>query len=340
MKLSDIAEKLEANLIGDGNIDISGVAPIEEAGVGDITFLANTKYTKYLTELKASAILVPPEVNKAGGSAILQIGNPYYAFLQIVSLFHPAEPLIEKGIHPTALFGEGTTLGTDLSVGAQVIIGRNCRIGDRTVILPCAVIGDEVMVGEDCLIHANVCLREKVSIGNRVVLQNNVVIGSDGFGFAPDAGIFHKIPQVGTVVIEDDVEIGANTTIDRATMGETLIKKGAKLDNLIQVAHNCTIGENTVIAAQTGLSGSTHIGNNVRIGGQVGFAGHLEVGDNAAIGAQSGISKSIPSGEFWFGYPAQPARNEFRIQAILRKLPGILKEIKGLKDRIMKLEKD
>ena len=339
LKLQKIAEMIEGEVVGDGGVEISGVAKIEEAGNGEITFLANKKYIKYLKESRASAVIVPMDIDEAGGKAFIRVKNPYYAFLQMILLFHPPVPLIEKGIDPTAVVGEKSSLGKDLSIGAHVVIGRRCKIGDGTILMPGVVLGDDVTVGQNCLLHANVSLREKIILGDRVILQNGVVVGSDGFGFAPEAGSYHKIPQVGTVVIEDDVEVGANTTIDRATLGETRIKKGAKLDNLIQIAHNCTVGENTVIAAQAGLSGSTHIGSGVRVGGQVGFAGHMEIGDGAAIGAQSGVSKSVPKGVFMFGYPAKPHIEEFRIQAALKRLPQMLKQIKELNEKIQILEK-
>ncbi len=337
-KLIDIAAKLNGEVVGNRELQITGVSKIEESKEGEITFLANPKYTKFLKETKASAVIVSQEVKDGGEKSIIRTKNPYYAFLQTVNLFYPPLPLMEKGIHPTAIINEGTKLGRDLAIGPYVVIGKKCSIGDQTIIMPEVVIGDEVKIGEGCILYAHVCLREKVVIGNRVILHNGVVVGSDGFGFAPEGGKYFKIPQVGNVVIEDDVEIGANVTIDRATLGETRIKQGAKLDNLIQVAHNCTIGENTVIAAQTGLSGSTHLGKGVRIGGQVGFAGHLEVGDGVSIGAQSGVHKSVPAGEFIFGYPAKPHREEFRIQAALKKLPQLLKEIKSMKEKIEKLE--
>jgi len=337
-KLIDIAAKLNGEVVGDRELQITGVGKIEEAKEGELTFLANPKYTKFLKETKASAVIVSQEVKDGGGKSIIQTKNPYYAFLQTVNLFYPPSPLLDKGIHPTAVIGEGTKLGRDLAIGPYVVIGKKCSIGDQTIIMPEVVIGDEVKIGEGCTLHAHVCLREKVVLGNRVILHNGVVVGSDGFGFALEGGKYFKIPQVGNVIIEDDVEIGANVTIDRATLGETRIKEGAKLDNLIQVAHNCTIGENTVIAAQTGLSGSTHLGKGVRIGGQVGFAGHLEVGDGVSIGAQSGVHKSVPAGEYIFGYPAKPYKEEFRIQAALKKLPQLLKEIKWMKEKIEKLE--
>lgn len=340
LTLAEIATVVGGKVVGDDTTVITGVAKIEEAGEGEVTFLANPKYAKFLKKTKASAVIVPREVDEAGGKPLIQAENPYYTFLKTVVLFHPPQPLIDKGIHPTAVFGEGTQLGNDLSVGPYVVVGKGCRIGDRSVLMPGVFLGDGVVVGEDCVLHAHVCLRERVALGNRVILHNGVVVGSDGFGFAPEQGVYHKIPQVGTVVIEDDVEIGANATIDRATLGETRIKKGAKLDNLIQVGHNCTIGENTVIAAQAGLSGSTHVGKNVRVGGQVGFAGHLKVGDGAAIGAQSGVSKSIPDGSYVFGYPAKPHMEEFRIQGALKRLPELLREMKRLREQIEKLEQE
>ncbi len=339
-RLAEIAARVGGEVVGEGGLKIRGVAKIEEAKEGEITFLANPKYSKFLSETKASAVIVPQEIAEAGDKSLIRTKNPYYAFLKTITLFYPPEPLIEKAIHPTAVIGEGTELGKDLSIGPYVVVGQRCRIGDGSVLMPGVCVGDGVIIGDGCTLHARVCLREKVVLGNRVILHNGVVVGSDGFGFAQEGEEYHKIPQVGTVVIEDDVEIGANSTIDRATLGETRIKKGAKLDNLIQVGHNCTIGENTVIAAQAGLSGSTHIGKGVRVGGQVGFAGHLKVGDGAAVGAQSGVSKSIPSGVFVFGYPAKPHMEEFRIQGALKRLPPLLKEIKDLKERVLRLEQE
>ena len=339
LKLAEIAARVGGEVIGNGEVEIAGVAKIEEAKKGEITFLANRKYAKFLKHTGASAVIVPEGINEAGGKPLLRARNPYFTFLKTVVLFYPPQPLLEKGIHKTAIIGEGTELGEDVSIGPYVVVGKECKIGDRTILMPGVVVGDNVTIGNDCVFHANVCLREKIVIGNRVVLHNGVVVGSDGFGFAPEGGKYYKIPQVGTVVIEDDVEIGANSTIDRATLGETRIKKGAKLDNLIQVGHNCTIGENTVIAAQTGLSGSTKIGNGVRVGGQVGFAGHMEIGDGAAVGAQAGVTKSVPPGVMVSGYPARPHREELRIEAIIQQLPQLFKEIKNLGKRLYKLEK-
>jgi UDP-3-O-[3-hydroxymyristoyl] glucosamine N-acyltransferase len=339
-RLKDIAELVGGDLAGEGNVIISGVAKIEEAKTGDITFVANPKYARFLSETKASAVIIPVDSKAPVDKPVIRSKNPYWAFMKVVSAFYPPKPLIEAGVHHTAIIGEGAELGNGLSIGAYVVIGRRCRIGDRSVIMPGVVLGDHVVVGTDCVIHANVCIREDVVLGNRVVLHNGTVIGADGFGFALEDGKYHKVPQVGTVVIEDDVEIGANTTIDRATLGETRIMKGAKLDNLIQVAHNCTVGQNTVIAAQAGLSGSTHIGNGVRIGGQAGIAGHLDIGDFATLGAQAGVSRSVPSGTMVSGYPARPHREELRIEAVLHRLPELLKEIRALKEKIEKMEQE
>lgn len=339
MKLSEIADFVRGELIGDPDTEITGVSKIEEAKSGEITFLANKKYFKFAELSQASAIIVPQAFKTAAGKNLICTENPYYAFLKLLERFYPPDAFIEPGIHPSAVIAEDAEIGEHVSIGAHTVVGRGCSIGNRTVILPNVVINDHVKIGEDCLIHALVSLRNGVSLGDRVVLHNGVVIGSDGFGFAPQDGKYYKIPQVGTVIIEDDVEIGANTTVDRATMGETRIKAGAKIDNLVQIAHNCTVGENTVIAAQAGLSGSTHIGKGVRVGGQVGFAGHITIGDHSAIGAQSGVSKDVPPGVMVSGYPAKPHREELRIEAAVHKLPEVMKEFKELKEKIKELEK-
>jgi len=337
LTLKQIASQVGGTIEGE-DVAIRGVAKIEEAQSGDITFLANPKYLKYVKESHASAIVVPETIEDTSGKPCIRAANPYFTFLKIVRLFYPPKKLIDEGVHPTAIVGEGTTLGKDVSIGPYVVIGKNCTVGDRTSLMPGVVIENDVKIGNDCFLYSNVSIRQDTILGNRVIIHCGTVIGSDGFGFAFENGRYHKIPQVGHVVIEDDVEIGANTTIDRATLGETRICQGVKLDNLIQVAHNCTIGENTVIAAQTGISGSTHIGKGVRIGGQVGFAGHQTIGDGAAMGAQSGISKDVEPGVMVSGSPAKPHREMMRIQAATNKLPELLKTIKELKERIQKLE--
>jgi len=339
LTLKQIAEQVGGTVEGD-DVAIKGVAKIEEAKSGDITFMVNPKYAKYIDQSHASAVVVDDKIKETGGKPCIRAANPYYTFLKIVRLFHPPKKLIEEGVHPTAVVGEGTQLGKNVSIGPYVVIGRNCAVGDRTSLMPGVVVENNVQIGVDCFIYSHVSLRQDVILGNRVIIHNGTVIGSDGFGFALEDGRYHKIPQIGNVVIEDDVEIGANTTIDRATLGETRICKGVKLDNLVHVAHNCTIGENTVIAGQTGLSGSTHIGKNVRMGGQVGFAGHMTIGDGAAMAAQSGVSKDVPPGVMVSGSPARPHRETMRIQAATNKLPELVKTIKELKERIQQLEKN
>lgn len=338
--LEDLVREVGGTLDGDGSVQISGVGKIDEAGPGILTFLANQKYQKFLDGSQASAIVVPRDVPEIKGLNLIRTDNPYFTFMKAVVLFHPPGAFIDAGIHSTAVVGKNVTLGENVTLGAYVVVGDDCQIGSSTILLPHVVLGRNVKIGEDCVIHSHASLREGVQLGNRIILHDGVVIGSDGFGFAPEGGKYHKIPQIGTVVIEDDVEVGSNTTIDRAMMGETRICEGAKLDNLIQVAHNCTVGSHTVIAAQAGISGSTKIGKYVRVGGQAGFAGHIEVGDHTAIGAQSGLTKSVPEKEFVFGTPAKPHKEEFRIHAAIKRLPELLKEFKILKNKIEKIEQE
>ncbi len=346
MKLMDIARLLGAELLGNGDREIRRVAKIEEAGEGDLAFLANPKYARFLSTTRASAVIVARPVSLPAGRtpdelALLRVDDPYASFVKTVAAFHPPAPPVAPGIHPSAVIDPGAALGREVRVGPHAVIGADCRIGDRTMIGPCAVLGDGVATGADCVIYANVTVREGCRLGDRVILQPGVVIGGDGFGFAPlPDGSYEKIPQVGIVVIEDDVEIGANTTVDRATLGETRIGKGVKLDNLIQVAHNVVIGDHTVSAAQAGVSGSTKIGRRVMIGGQVGFTGHLEIADGTKIGAQSGVHRSITTpNTIVFGSPAVPQREAFRIQGALTQLPDLLQAVRELRREIEELKR-
>ncbi len=333
LTLAEIAALVQGDLDGDGSIKIHDVAKIETANPGEITFLSNPKYAKYVESTKAAAILVPRDF-PATDRPVIRTQNPYFAFLKVLQTFHPPVMTVAEGIHPTAIVDATTQLGKNIRIGAGVVIDKHCRIGDEVVIHPGVVIGPEVEIGHHTLIYSNVAIRERVRIGTNVIIHSGTVIGSDGFGFAREGQQYFKIPQVGTVIIEDDVEIGANCAIDRATLGATIIRRGAKLDNLIQVAHNVEIGENTVIAAQTGISGSTKIGKNVMIGGQVGFVGHIEIGDNTTIGAQSGVSKSLPANSIYFGYPARPMMQAKREEAALRRLPDLLKKISDLEAKL------
>ncbi|MDZ7330436.1 MAG: UDP-3-O-(3-hydroxymyristoyl)glucosamine N-acyltransferase [candidate division KSB1 bacterium] len=336
LSLAEIASLVQGELEGDGSIIIRGVAKIETASPGEITFLSNPKYAKYVETTQAAAILVSHDF-PATDRPVIRTKNPYFAFLKVLQVFHPPLVTVAEGVHPTAIVDATAQLGKNVRIGPRVVIDRDCKIGDEVVIHPGVVLGPEVEIGHHTLIYANVTVRERVKIGSNVIIHSGTVIGSDGFGFAREGQQYFKIPQVGTVIIEDDVEIGANCAIDRATLGATVIHRGAKLDNLIQVAHNVEIGENTVIAAQTGISGSTKIGKNVMIGGQVGFVGHIEIGDNTVIGAQSGVSKSLPQNSTYFGYPARPMMQAKREEAALRRLPDLLKRVSELEARLESL---
>ena len=337
--LAQIAEKINGKLSGDLNIKIKGVAQIDNAAHGQITFLANPKYKVLLEKTKASAVITDEKVNIIPSIPHIVVLDAYFGFLQTFLLFNPKKELLDPGIHSSAIIHKTAKIGKNVCIGGNVWIGPGVTVGERTRIFPNCVILNESKIGTDCLLYPSVTVRENCLIGDKVIIHNGAVIGSDGFGFVPHEGHYHKIPQVGKVIIEDDVEIGSNTTIDRATMGETVIKQGVKLDNLIHIAHNCVIGENTVIAAQTGISGSTIIGKNVVMAGQVGTVGHITIGDGVQIGAQSGISKSIPEGEVYFGYPARPIMKSKRIEAIINNLPDLLKRIRTLEKTIEELQK-
>jgi UDP-3-O-[3-hydroxymyristoyl] glucosamine N-acyltransferase len=337
--LAEIADKIGGKVFGESELRIRGVAQIEKAREDQITFLANPKYKPALENTRASAVIIDQKAKITPSIPHILVIDAYYSFLQTFLLFNPQKSLLDPGIHSTAVVYDSANVGQNVAISANVYIGDKVTIGDGTQIFPNCVILDNTQIGTDCVLYPSVTVRENCTIGDRTIIHNGAVIGSDGFGFAPHEGKYHKIPQVGKVVIEDDVEIGANTAIDRATMGETIIKKGVKLDNLIHIAHNCIIDENTVIAAQTGISGSTTIGKNVVIAGQVGTVGHISIGDRVQIGAQSGVSKSIPEGEIYFGYPARPIMKTKRIEASLNNLPDLLKKIKQLEKTVKELEK-
>ena len=329
--LGDLAQLLNGAVAGDEGTQVQGVAKIDEAGPKDITFLTSHKYAKKLGSSKAGALLAGPGVT--WDRPVLQVEDPYPALGKLLEIFYPQPEMVQKGIHPSAVVDDSAILGNHVRIGALCSVGADCVLGDDVILHPRVVLYPGVSIGEGSLIHSGVIIRENVRIGKRVVIQNGAIIGSDGFGFAADEGEYRKIPQVGTVVIEDDVEIGANTTIDRATLGETRIKHGTKLDNLIQVAHNVEIGEDTVIAAQTGISGSTKIGKGCRIAGQVGFVGHITIGDGVMIGAQSGIPHSIPAGEIHSGYPAIPHKEWLRLNVYLKRLPELFQKLKDMEKK-------
>ncbi|MGA6992577.1 MAG: UDP-3-O-(3-hydroxymyristoyl)glucosamine N-acyltransferase [Candidatus Deferrimicrobiaceae bacterium] len=331
-RLSDLAARIGAAVVGGGDVVVSGIAPIEEAGPGQVTFLANPKYIRFAKDSRASAIIAREPVPGAQ-AAFLVSDNPYYAFACAVETFHPPARLA-PGISDRAAVDPSSRLGTDVTVSPFVAIGEGAEVGDRTVLFPGVCVGKGVGIGPDCLVYPNVVLYHGVKVGARVILHAGCVIGSDGFGFAPTAEGFRKILQVGTVEIEDDVEIGANTTIDRATLGVTRICRGAKLDNLVQVAHNVVIGSGTAIAAQAGISGSTRIGSRVMIGGQAGLAGHLEVDDGMMLGAKCGVPDSLRASvsRVWSGIPAMPHPTWLRMAALLPKLPELFRRVKRLEE--------
>ncbi|HSC29852.1 MAG TPA: UDP-3-O-(3-hydroxymyristoyl)glucosamine N-acyltransferase [Vicinamibacterales bacterium] len=337
MKLKDIAERLGCVLEGDGDIEIRGVAGIEDAGPGELTFFTNPKYTAALRTTRAAAVILSDAAD-AAPCAMLRAEQPYLAFARAVELFaddwRPA-----AGVHRLALVSDGASLGPDVSIGPFAVIGDGARIGARTILHPHVTVGRGAEVGEDCILHARVSLRERVRVGNRVIIQDGAVVGSDGFGFARRAdGTHHKIPQIGSVVIDDDVEIGANSAIDRPAVGETRVGAGTKIDNLVQVAHGVRIGRDVLLAAQVGIAGSTTIEDSVTLAGQVGVAGHLTLGRGVVASAQSGIPNSVDAGAFVSGYPAIPNREWLKSSAVFRRLPEMRRQMAELERRIAELE--
>jgi UDP-3-O-[3-hydroxymyristoyl] glucosamine N-acyltransferase len=337
MKLSQISKKLGCRMVAKEDVEIHRVAGIDEAEPGDLTFVSNRKYVSHIKSTRATAIILGEDIPPVE-IPCLRTDDPYLAFARALEIFYvPMKP--EAGIHPTAEISKEAIIGPDASIGAYVVIGKNCHIGAHATIYAHVVLYDGVSLGDDCTLHSFVTVREGCRIANRVIIQNGVVIGSDGFGFAPTKeGAFYKICQTGTVVIEDDVEIGANTTIDRAAVGNTIIRKGAKLDNLVQVGHGAQVGENSVLAAQVGLAGSTRLGRGVWVGGQVGFAGHLEVGDGAVITAQSGTSHDVPSGAVLSGSPAFRNSDWLRSSVAFQKLPDLVRKVRELEKEIFALK--
>jgi len=336
MKLREIAERLECRLEGDGEIEISRVAGIEDAGPGDLTFLANAKYASALAATRASAVIARGDV-PAANCPMLRTDEPYLAFARAVGLLAPASRPA-AGVHALAAVAAAATIGRDVSIGPFVAIGDGARIGDRTVIFPNVTIGPGAIVGDECVIHSNVAIRERVTLGRRVVLQNGVVIGGDGYGFVRRKdGTHEKIPQVATVVIEDDVELGANTTVDRPAVGETRIKAGTKIDNLVQIGHGVTVGRNVLMAAQVGIAGSTEIGDDVMFGGQVGVGGHLRIGNGAVAVGQSGVTNSLDPGAAVAGYPAIDGKEWRKASVIFRRLPELKRRIEELEARVAEL---
>ena len=335
-----IAQVIQGTIEGDENATVHTFAKIEEGQPGAISFLSNPKYTHYIYDTKSTIVLIDKsvELEKPSRATLIRVDNAYECVAKLLQIYEAAKPR-KSGIDPLASISPKATVGKDVYVGAFAVIGDNAVIGDGCQIYPHAVIGDGVKVGEQCLIYPNVTIYHGCVLGNRVTLHAGSVVGSDGFGFAPSANGYDKIPQIGIVTIEDDVEIGANTCIDRSTMGSTYVRKGVKLDNLVQIAHNTDIGENTVMSAQVGIAGSTKVGQWCMFGGQVGIAGHITIGNKVFLGAQSGVPSSLGDNQTLIGTPPMEKLPYFKSQAIFQKLPDLYKQIMRLQKEVDELKK-
>jgi len=341
LTLKKIAELVGGEVVGDGGTVVTGVSGIKEAKEGDITFVASERYASLIDETGASAAVV--SLNEEGRKyciPVVKVKNPDLAFVRIVESFAPKPVEFAKGIHETATVSSSAKVGEDVTIQPNCVVEDGAEVGDGTVLCAGVYVGHYASVGKNCLIYPAVCIRERCVVGDRAIIHSNTVVGSDGFGYSTIRGVHYKIPQVGIVEIESDVEIGANVTVDRARFGRTLIKKGAKIDNMVQIAHNVTIGENCVIAAQTGIAGSTMIGDNVQIGGQAGITGHLVIGNNVKIAGRSGVTKDLADDACVSGFPAQDRTKELKDMASLRKLPDLLGQVKKLEERVRELERE
>jgi len=337
MKLKEIAEIVDGKLLGDPDADVNSVAPIDQAGEGVLTFAVSKQYLKGVESSKATCIMVPKGF-RIEGRNLIEVEDPRLALAKAMEVLYEQERM-SPGIEESAYVAKTARVAASCRIGSMTYIGDNTRIGERTVVFPLVYVGQDVEVGADCVIHANVAIYPGVVLKNRVVVHANAVLGSDGFGYARDDIRHRKIPQVGTVVIEDDVEIGANAAIDKATMGETHIGRGTKIDNLVHIAHNVTVGENSLIVAQAGIAGSTVIGDSVSIGGQAGLVHHIKIGSRTVIGAQAGVTRSFPEDSIISGYPARDHNRSMRGYAALGKLPSLIKKIDEMNRRLEELER-
>ena len=331
--LQELAAMSGGELVGDPALKITGAASLVEAMAGEISFFANRKYVGLLRKTRASAVFVPPDFAEAISAAQIRVANPAQAFEQVVLKLAPKPITFAPGVHPTVIVDPGAQLGERVSIQPHAVIEAGAKIGDDTIIGAGSYIGHEAVIGSACLIYPRVMIRERTRVGLRVIIHSGAVIGADGFGFEVVDGRQKKLQQLGFVQIDDDVEIGANTTIDRARFGRTWIQEGVKIDNLVQIAHNVVIGKNSVIVAQTGISGSTRVGERVTMAGQVGIVGHVEIADGSVIAAQSGVSKSVPGG-VWFGYPAGPIDEVKQQIAWIRSLGKLFARAKELEKKL------
>ncbi len=337
LRLIDIAKLINAEIVGDGDVTITGVASLDEAKEGDLAFLEDLSLLPLGEQSRAAALIVPPQVRSARKPLIVT-EDPKLAFSQVLELFKP-EPSIPKGVHDTAILGRNVRLGADVAIGPYVVIEDNVRIGDRVVIYPFAFIGRDTEIGDDTIIYPHVFIGERTTIGRRCIIHAGASIGADGFGFLQTEHGHKKIPQIGIVILEDDVEVGANSTIDRATVSVTRIGRGTKIDDQVHVAHNCVIGENCLLCGQVGIAGSARIGNNVVMGGQAGVSDHVTIADNVTLAAQAGVFGDITEPGVYSGYPARPHSQQLRALALVQKLPQMHQQLRQLQRQMEEIKK-
>lgn len=332
-----LAELVGGKVRGNADLLISGVAPLDRAGSGEISFLANPKYRSQLDETRADVVIVHPSLDGEVGHTLLLCANPYLAFAKILAYFHPA-PNLPPGVHPAATVDPAAIIAPTATVSAGCVVGAGARIGSGSVLHANVTVYPQAEIGSDCIVHSGVVIRERCVIGNRVILQPNAVVGSDGFGFAPDGQRYEKIPQVGRVIVEDDVEIGACSCVDRGTLDDTRIGRGTKIDNLVQIAHNVQVGEDGILVAQSGIAGSTTVGRHCTLGGQAAIAGHLKIGNLVTIAGRSGVTNHIEDNQVVGGFPLMPLREWKKMAMTMTHLPEMRKELQQLSQRLQALE--
>ncbi|MBI4557593.1 MAG: UDP-3-O-(3-hydroxymyristoyl)glucosamine N-acyltransferase [Candidatus Hydrogenedentes bacterium] len=335
--VGEIAALVGGTVLGDQTLQITGVSGIKQASEGDLTFLANPLYLPYMETTHATAVLVPPDISESH-KTLIQVANPYRALVTLLQNYQPIEVRHPQGVHPTAIIGKNVKLGEKAGIDAHVYIGDDCEIGDGAVLHAGTYVGHSSSIGADTIIYPNVTIREGVKIGAKCIVHSGAVLGSDGFGFSSDGSGHYKIPQIGTVIIGDDVEIGAGTAIDRATFGRTVVGRGTKIDNLVQIGHNVEIGRHCIIAGTAAIAGSTTIGNHVIIAGGAKIIGHVEIGDGAQIGGLAGVTRSVAPGQKVSGFPAQDHMLQKRTWVAMKELPPLQRRIKELERRIQQLE--